>query len=203
MKPGIDIANNIYTLIFGYYKMIKLSDDLKKILSGLAHQDAGEFLPMRDKMKALGLGLETRVKSSPSRNVARKPAIHRIALISDGRGAGAPLSYAIDACSRQGAKIDLLTHGAVDMASISAIEKQIRTAGLEYHHIQLGMKPVDDVIDYICNHPALIFLVAMPDDETVKVLIEEVIPKRGGRIPVPLVLIEDRPSVRLAEPSAA
>lgn len=184
--------------------MAKLSDDLKRILSGLAQQDAGEFLSMHDKMRVLGIGTETRVKpSSPPRSIAKKQAIHRIALISDGRGVGAPLDYVIDACSRQDAKIDLLIHGAVDTAKISLLENQIRAAGLDHQCIQLGMKPVDNIIDYICNHPSLIFLVAMPDDDAAKVLIEEVIPKRGGRIPVPLVLIENRSSARPAEQSAA
>ena len=76
-------------------------------------------------------------------HMVKKPTIHRIALISDGRGVGAPLDYAIDACSRQGAKIDLLLHGAIDAAKISSLENQIRAAGLDYHRIQLGMTPVD------------------------------------------------------------
>ncbi|MBW9261492.1 MAG: hypothetical protein K1566_03565 [Candidatus Thiodiazotropha sp. (ex. Lucinisca nassula)] len=184
--------------------MKKLSDDLKRMLNGLAHQDAGEFLSMRDKLNVLGMGSETRAKSSPPpHKMAKKPTTQRIAFISDGRGLGTPLSYAIDACSRQGANIDLLIHGTTDTANISALENRIRAVGLDHHRIQLGMKPVDDVINYICNHPSLIFLVAMPDDETAKVLIEEVIPKRGGRIPVPLVLIEDRSSTSQTKQSAA
>ncbi|MET0048087.1 MAG: hypothetical protein ABW066_09905 [Sedimenticola sp.] len=175
--------------------MKKLSDNLKRMLNGLAHQDAGEFLSMREKMKVLGMGPETRTKPSPpSTNMAKKLATHRIAFISDGRGMGAPLAYAIDACSRQGAKIDLLTHGTTDIENISALENQIRAAGLDHHHIQLGVNAIDDIFNYIRNHPSLIFLVAMPDDNAAKVIIEEVIPQRGARVPVPLVLIEDRPN---------
>jgi hypothetical protein len=184
--------------------MPKLTDDLKKILAGLAQQNAGEYLPMRDKMRALGVRAAERDKpTSPPRNVVRAPTTRRIALISDGRGAGAPLEYAIESCVRQDAKIDLLTHGAADQENVSAMQKRIRTAGVECQRIQLGVKPIDGIVDYICNHPALVFLVAMPDDETAKVLIEEVIPRRGGRIPVPLVLIEERSPSRPAEQSAA
>jgi hypothetical protein len=184
--------------------MNKLTDDLKKILAGLAQQNAGEFLPMRDKMRALGFSADAREKpAAPPRNVVRGPTTRRIALISDGRGAGAPLEYAIEACLRQDAKIDLLTHGAADKETISTLEKRIRAAGVQCQRIRLGVKPIDGIIDYICNHPALAFLVAMPDDDAAKVLIEEVIPKRGGRIPVPLVLIEDRSPVPAAEQSAA
>ncbi len=184
--------------------MKKLSDDLKRILNGLAHQDAGAFLSMSDKMKLLGMGSETRAKPSPPpHNRAKKPATQRIAFLSDGRGAGAPLSYAIDAGLRQGTRIDLLIHGTTDRGHISTLENQIRAAGLDHHRIQLGMNPVDDIINHVCNHPSLIFLVAMPDDDAAKALIEEAIPGRGRRIPVPLVLIEDRPSAHQAQQSAA
>ena len=175
---------------------MKLSNDLKKMLSGLAYQNAGEALSMREKLSVLGYDTESEDKTSaPKLSVAGKPATKRIALISDGRGLGAPLDYAIETCSRQNAKIDLLVHDLVDTANISALEYQIREAGLDCQRIHLGVNTIDDLVHYICNHPSLIFLVAMPDDAVAKILVEDVIPKRGGRIHVPMVLIEDRSSV--------
>lgn len=183
--------------------MKKLSNDLKKILTGLAYQDAGEFLSMHEKMKVLGYGPETRKEPLAAPRKVVRPATKRIALISDGRGLGAPLDYAIDACLRQDARIDLLVHGAMDTEGISALEKQVQKAGLDCQRIKLGVNAVEDIVDYICNHPSLIFLVAMPDDAAARVLIEEVIPQRGGRIPVPLVLIEKHTSVGVHKQSAA
>ena len=184
--------------------MKMLTENLKRVLAGLAHQDAAEFLSTGDKMKVLGAGAETEEQTrEPARKIARKPAGRRIALISDGRGLGAPLDYVVDAGVRQGATIDLLIHRAVDPAAIQRIENRIRAAGLASCRIWLGMKPVDDIVTYICNHPSLILVVGMPDDDSVKVLVEEVIPKRGGRVPVPLALIEDRSSTRATEQSAA
>ncbi|MBL3528132.1 MAG: hypothetical protein JMN27_11720 [gamma proteobacterium endosymbiont of Lamellibrachia anaximandri] len=181
-----------------------LSDDLKKILSGLANQDAGEFLSMREKMKVLGYGPETREKPQVAKRKAVKgPVIKRIALISDGRGLGTPLDYAIEACQGQNAQIDLLVHGAVDTMNISALESRIQQAGLGCQRIQLGANAVANLTDYICNHPSLIFLVSMPDDSAIKVLMEEIIPNRGSRLPVPLVLIEDRSKARPSKQSAA
>ncbi|MGD8912826.1 MAG: hypothetical protein PVJ68_08810, partial [Candidatus Thiodiazotropha sp.] len=81
--------------------MFKLNDDLKRILSSLAYQDAGEFLTTRDKMKVLGITPEENAAISPSPlKMVKKPITHRIALISDGRGQGAPLDYAIETCTR-------------------------------------------------------------------------------------------------------
>ncbi len=172
--------------------MTKLSDSLKKMLTGLAHQDAGEFMTMHDKMRVLGQGSETRNKpSTPLSSVSNMLATQRIALISDARGLDAPLSYAIDACQRQEATIDLLIHGTTDVENLSNIEKRIKEAGIICHRIQLGTRPVDGVIEYISNHPGLIFMVSMPDDGVAKLLMEEVIPKQGAGINVPLVLIDD------------
>ncbi|RLA04797.1 MAG: hypothetical protein DRQ47_02815 [Gammaproteobacteria bacterium] len=184
--------------------MKRLSNGLKKMLAGLAHQDAGEFLSMGEKLEVLGYGTKTKEKPlAAPRKVVRRPVTKRIALISDGRGLGAPLDYAIEACLRQGAQIDLLTHGAIDTEIISVLEKQVQQAGLDCQHIQLGVNVVDDLIDYIFDHRSLIFLVAIPDDNVARVLIEDVIPKRGGRIPVPLVLIEDQAAAQKHKQSAA
>lgn len=184
--------------------MKKLTEDLKRMLNGLAYQDVGEFMSRRDMMKALGMGSETKtIPAATPNTTARKITAQSVALITDGRGAGAPLAYAIDACSRQGATIDLLMHGTIDTASISAMESQIRAAGIGCQRIHLGMKPVDEIVNYICCQSSLIFLVAMPDDKVAKVLVEDVIPKRGGRIPTPLVLIEDRPLSSETKQSAA
>ncbi len=181
-----------------------LSDALKKMLAGLAHQDAGEFLSAHEKMEILGYGPETREKPSEvSRKMVKRPVTKRIALITDGRGLGAPLDYAIDACLRQDAQIDLLVHGAVDTKSISLLEKQVKQAGLDCQHIRLGVNVIDDIVEYIYSQPSLIFLVAMPDDTAARTLIEEVIPRHGGRVPVPLVLIEEKPVAPSVRQSAA
>jgi hypothetical protein len=175
------------------------------VLAGLAYQNAGEFLPMRDKMKALGYGPETRNRpvTTPKRVIKRAAAIKRIAFISDGRGIGAPLDYAIDACLRQDAQIDLLFHGAMDTESISVLERRVQQADLDHQIIKLGNKAVDSILNYIENRTSLLFLVAMPNDKVAKTLIEEVIPKRRERIHVPLVLIEEQKSNETHKRSAA
>lgn len=173
--------------------MKKLSKDLKRILAALAHQDAGEFLSMHEKMAVLGYGSESRKK--PLTSVRKKeiqPVIRRIAFITDGRGTGSPLDYAIDAATRQGANIDLLVHGTADSAKISALENQIREAALECHRVQISVNVIDGIVNYIDSHPSLIFLVLMPDDSAAKALMERIIPKHGSRLFVPLVLIEDQ-----------
>ena len=172
--------------------MKKLSDNLKQMLNGLAHQNYGDFLPMQDKMSALGVKSGPKnISSVPSKVVKQMAVNQRIAFITDGRGLGAPLNYVIDACRNQEAKIDLLTHGTTDVDNITALESSVKEAGFLSNRIQLGTKAVDNVLEYISNHPGLVFMVAMPDDVVAKEIMEDVIPKQGASIPVPLVLIDD------------
>jgi len=171
--------------------MSKLSDDLKRMLAGLACQDAGEFLPMQQKMEML----VTRTATAPVAESSRPGSVprqvtRRIALVSDGRGVGAPLDYAMEAALRQGARVDLLVHGTFDARNLDAMTGRLGAAGIPVQVIRLGMDTVEDIATYICNHPSLIFVVAMPDDSAARTLVEDVIPRRGGRVPVPLVLIE-------------
>jgi hypothetical protein len=172
--------------------MKRLNTELKRILSALALQHAGDYLPMREKLSALG-------GSDASPRQAERPVVvtssaqpKRVALISDGRGAGAPLDYAIDTCMQQGAQIDLLLHGEIEQSRINELEEQLRQAGVISRTLPLGSDVTTGILEYICNHPSLLFLVGIPDDTSVRVLVEEVIPHHGGQIPVPLVLIEDR-----------
>jgi len=184
--------------------MAKLREDIKRMLSALAYQDADEYLSSHEKMKILGYGPEVNTEQSlPARKIAKRTVSPRIALIIDGQGPGAPLAYTIDACQRQDAQVDLLLHGAIDTKSIIKIENRILQAGLDYQCIQVGMKAIDDIIEYIFSESTLIYLVATSDDVVVRELIEEVLPKRGLRIPVPLVLINGDKSSNTKKRSAA
>jgi hypothetical protein len=184
--------------------MFKLTDDLKRILTGLAYQDAGELLTTRDKIKLLGVSPQGHdAAASTPLKMVKRPVTQRIALISDGRGQGAPLDYAIETCSRIEGKIDLLIHSTKSKVVITALEERIRSAGLQYQTIQLGTLPVDEIAQHIHSQPAITSIIAMPDDATIRPIMDQFISGCGGTIPVPMVLIDDKPSNRQAEQSAA
>lgn len=184
--------------------MAKLSEDLKRMLTGLAYQDAGDFLSRSEKIKVLDNGADYREKQKPIlRKIETRPATKRIAFISNGRGLGAPLDYAIEACLRQSAQIDLLIHGTADSENASALEKKIKNSAIGYQQIQLKVNAVDSIVDYIASHPSLLYLIAMPDDDVARVFIEEILPRRKRRIQFPIVLIEDRRTSQFYKQSAA
>jgi hypothetical protein len=184
--------------------MKRLSKELKRMLAGLAYQDAGDYLSTSNKSRLLGYADEKPAGAPMPRPIeAAAPTLRRIALVSDGRGEGAPLDYAVEAAQRQQAQVDLLLHGCADEQRISNFERRLKQAGVPYRCVRLAEPVLDDLIDYIALQSSLLFLVAMPDDETARVLVEEVIPKRAKCISVPLVLIEAQQSTRSLKQSAA
>ncbi len=179
--------------------MKKIGDDLKRMLSGLAHQHAGEFLPMGEKIRAFGLGAGEGKESGPVlRRVSKRSAPRRVALVCDGSLPGATLEFAIDAAARQEAELDLLVHGAASTETLSLQEQQVRNAGLECRRMQLDVNAADAIADYARSNPSLVFLVASTADMAVRRLTEELIPGRAERFPVPLVLIENGAAASVA-----
>jgi hypothetical protein len=127
----------------------------------------------------------------------------RIAVISNGRELNLPIKYAIDACKRQQADIDLLLHGEFDRSSISVIESQVRESGVRSQRIQIDGNSVQKILDYIARTPSLIFLAGTPGNSVARRLMEEIIPGSEYRIAVPLVLIDEKNHVETKNQSAA
>lgn len=180
--------------------MKRLSEALKRMLTGLAYQDAGEFLSTREKWQTLNAG---RQAATPVRAVkpavAHRQSARRVALISDGRNADGAFDFAVQACHRQGAQLDLLLHGRINATDIVALERRVRREGLVCRRVVLPGNPANAVLAHMNRHLALLYLVASPDDVAARELVENVSLAGGKRhLTVPLVLIEDRPQERLA-----
>ena len=180
--------------------MKKLSDALKRMLTGLAYQDAGEFLTTHQKWQTLNSGRRAE-KPSPSVQpaVARRPSARRVALISDGRNADGAFDFALQACHRQGAQLELFLHGPVRATDIAALVRRVQREGLVCRRIVLSGNPANAILAHMEKQLSLLYLVASPDDAAARELVEKLALARGKRhLAVPLVLIEDRPKERLA-----
>jgi hypothetical protein len=176
--------------------MSKIKADLKRILAALAYQDAADYLSESEKNRVLGVSgavapaAATSVRSERAATLRRRK---RIALITDGRGDGAPMAYAAEACQRQDAGLDIVLHG--EGVSRAEWVRAARRLGIDPQVIELAGDDVELLVEYICNHPSLVYLVGIFDDELVRALAERVVPARVGRLHVPLVMIEDRPAL--------
>ena len=76
-------------------------------------------------------------------------------------------------------------------------------AGISCRCNQPGPVTAGNITGFIRSYTSLLFLVALPDDAAARVLMEEGNPGPGSRIPVPLVLMEDRSKNRPRAQSAA
>ena len=174
--------------------MNRIRSEMKRVLDALAFQDAADYMSGSEKNRVLGISGSP--KGFSERPVLRDQAVtlrprKRIALITDGRGAGAPLAYAAEACARQDAGLDIVLYGPGD-TQVEML-RAARRLGVNAQVIRLAADDVELLVTYICNHPSLVYLVGLSDDDLVRTLAERVVPARGGRMHVPLVLIEDKP----------
>jgi hypothetical protein len=172
--------------------MTKLSKDLKRILAGLAQQDAGEYLSLREKMRVLGHQSAQPDTAAKHITASTKSGARRVALICGESANEAPLDYTIQTCSKNGAMIDLLVHNTISQEKVSRLEESIRAEGIECHTIRLGESPIESICTYIANHPSLIYMVSSPDNHSAKTLIDDLIPNQKVSIQVPFVLIESK-----------
>ncbi len=176
--------------------MTKLSDEIKRALSALAYQDAGEHLTTRDKIELLGDGSESQITAESEKRSVSNPAASnkRIALLIDGSNSESAVTYAIETATRLEVKIDLLTHSVTDDEIYKELDQRISDAGILSRRIPLANEKYDGILSYLNTTPALIFLIASVNDTIAKTLAEEVIPKQISIVPVPLVLINDNQS---------
>jgi len=185
----------IYTNQDGVPTLKKLTEDLKRMLTGLAYQDAGEFLPMNEKLRAFGVGVNPEEATPPTteRVLQQIPTRKRIALVSDGFGSEALVDYAMHTCQRLGAQLDLLFHGSANAEWKDEVVGQLRRERVSYHRINLSANAAEDIAEYIHNQLQLLYILAQPNDPAVNELMEEMTLTRGKHLAVPMVLIEHRP----------
>lgn len=175
--------------------MSTLSENLKRVLEGLAYQDAAEYLSTSQKLEVLGveaprrpsntLGVANRYSGTGGKNR------RRIALIS-GAGSETPaLDFALGACQRHTAELDLVSLG-VSPAGGDALQKldlAARQAGTHVCQVHLAKGGPDALRDYVGSHPSLIYLVATVADDLACELTGRIL--RTAGVGVPLVLVGD------------
>jgi hypothetical protein len=178
--------------------MKRLSEDLKRMLNALALQDAADFLPMRDKLSVLGLNGG---KDKVAQDLPPTPP-RRVAVLSDGGDSDGVLQYALDACQRQQASLDLVLYGEA-REQAEEIRTQLQRRGIAHEIILLGEHSVEALTEYLHARRTLTYLVAPADDRLALQLTEEATPHRGGRLHLPMVLVDRTPQSRINRINAA
>jgi hypothetical protein len=185
--------------------MKKLTDDLKRMLDGLASQDAGEYLTMDEKLRLVSrhpLPDSTVSGQAPVPQPQAPATVRRIAVVINKGSTEAAFNHALQSSQRLGAHLDLLLSGPVSRERIVQLETAARRAGVAFDSVYMSGPVARGIADYTGQHFSLIYVVAPVDDPDMAEMIEETLPARRRNLPVPLVLVGNKPSQPVAATSA-
>lgn len=166
------------------------------MLTGLAYEDTGEFLPMNEKLKAFGVGTKPEETASAGSDNALQqiPSRKRVALISDGFASEALIDYATHTCQRLGAQLDLLFHGTANAEWKDEVVEQLRRESVSYERVNLSTNASADIAEYIHSQLQLLYILAHPNDPAVTEFMEEAMQTQETHLRVPMVFIDNKPS---------
>lgn len=100
---------------------------------------------------------------SPNQDL--RPKVQRIALVTMNCMDRAALCYALNACQRMDARLDILTNLSTEETN-RAVMMARGAADTPWRVIRVDGKPSDAIIRYARNEPGLLFLVSGIGDET-------------------------------------
>lgn len=181
--------------------MKKLTEDLKRMLDGLAFQDAADYLSMDEKLRKIDRPGQA---DSPvaATTVVPRATPGRVAVVINKGSTEAALAHALQSCQRLGAHLDLLLSGPSSRERMLQLEAAVQRAGVAFQSIYLSGPVASGIADYAGQKHSLIYIVAALDDPDIAEMVEEAPPTRRKYLPVPLVLVGNKPEQRLAAAGA-
>jgi len=183
--------------------MKKLTADLKRMLAGLACQDAGDYLSLEEKLRQIGQPEQADTPRAANTDAPPAPATpRRVAVVINKGSTQAAFVHALQACQRLGAHLDLLLSGPASRERVVQLEAAVKRAGVTSRSIYLSGPVARGIADYAEQHYSLTYIVAALDDPDLAEMVEEALPARRRYLPVPLVLVGNKPSKPLAVASA-
>lgn len=147
--------------------MKRLSRDLKRALNALASQDASDFLPMREKMAALGREQTAPQPKQSAVQPMAAPHKKQVVVLLDNQELEPVLGYALDLCRQQNAQLHVILHfsGAVCAEQLKA---KLDASGIIHICTARPNCSVDDLLHVIESHHQADYLIAIASDQLVK-----------------------------------
>lgn len=171
-----------------------LTDALKQMLDGLAHQDAGEFLTPSQKTAEFARGNRIR----PEQQLVEpepEPAVEtrrRIALFMGSELAADVMDYIIQTCSRMQHDLTVLTFESeqVAQALLAPYNDSLDAAGIDTRVVSLGGNSVAQLARYLGNHSEIAFLACRESGYLGRSYVSG--HSNRQEMPVPVVVIVER-----------
>lgn len=189
------MCNSIINTTLSGKPMKKLSSDIKRMLSALAHENAGEFLSRKSKLDILQ---STRVNSThkPVYSVVKarqeqQPKI-QIAILFDGHFSEAVLDYLLNRPYMFGGDINIMAHGQDPELAIKSekVSQKLHESGRKNTITYLNNEASDVFQEYCNNNPELRYIIAPKDDQLARQVIDNPDFHSHSRS-IPLILIQD------------
>ena len=186
--------------------MTPLTNALKKMLNGLAHADAGEYLTPRQKTAYLQNTAVNVVNSDEPPPVLSEKAVkktrRRVAMYMGSTLPAKMMDYVIETCSSLEHDLTVLTFetGPVSSALLEPYMKQLEDRGIELETVKLSGEPITGLARYLRNHSEIAFMTCKDTGYLGRSYINGTQAKNA--LPVPVVVVVVDPKAAEAQPAA-
>lgn len=186
--------------------MTPLTNALKKILNGLAHADAGEYLTPRQKTAYLQNTNVNVVNSDDLPPVLSEKAVkntrRRVAMYMGSTLPTKMMDYVMETCSSLDHDLTVLTFetAPVSSALLEPYQKQLEERGIALETVKLSGEPISGLARYLRSHSEIAFMACKDTGYLGRSYIKGTQVKNA--LPVPVVVVVVDPKAAEARPAA-
>ncbi len=171
-----------------------LTEALKSMLNGLAHQDAGEFLTPREKTSRLSKGPALSeaqmVREEPVKPV--EVSRRRVALFMGRELKADVVEYVKETCVRLEHDLTIVTFESKSVAEslLNPYREKMNEAGIDTKLVALNGNTIDQLVRYLKSHPEIAFLTCKENGYLGRTYLAG--NQKKNELPVPVVVIAER-----------
>lgn len=171
--------------------MIKLTEEIKRMLNALASADAGEYLTLRQKMDYLNqkAGADNPIQAAAPVPTQATSERQQVALYMGSELPADMMHYVVQTCGRLKHGLTVLTFqsDSAARALLSPYADELATAGIAMTTVLLTGDPVSGLARYLRRHPEVAFLACKETGYLGRSFLNGT--QRQDILPVPVVLV--------------
>jgi len=171
--------------------MVKLTEEIKRMLNALAFADAGEYLTLRQKTAYLNRNTDTADAIQTDTPAPAQPAAERrqVALYMGSELPADMMHYVVQTCGRLKHGLTVLTFqsDSAARALLAPYADELADAGIAMKIVLLTGEPVSGLARYLRRHPEVAFLACKETGYLGRGFLNGT--QRQDILPVPVVLV--------------
>lgn len=169
--------------------MIKLTENIKKMLNALASADAGEYLTLRQKTRYMNKGTTAVAVAPVAEQIQPTQSRQQVALYMGSELPADMMHYMVQTCSRlkHGLTVLSFQSDAAANALLAPYADELAAAGITMKLVMLTGDPVSGLSRYLRRHPEVAFLACKETGYLGRSMLNGT--QRQDAFPVPVVLV--------------